>query len=91
MRRCGGALAPCLRARQITALLSLAAAMAALSLLPAFASKYGLGSSYTRSGPAGEPAAAEEDEETQCVVSPVTLLLGDGSEAGAGSLYVTTR
>lgn len=65
--------------------------MAALSLLPAFASKYGLGSSYTRSGPAGEPVAAEEDEETQCVASPVTLLLGDGSEAGAGSTFVTTR
>ena len=41
--------------------------------------------------PSGEPVLEADDERIYYVCQQVTFILGEGTDAGAGTLYITTK
>ena len=61
----------------------------ASALISSFGSKLDLETSVARSG-TGEPLLGE-DEAIKSSAASVSVMLGSGSDAGTGTLYITTR
>ena len=60
------------------------------ALISTFASRLDLDISVARTPETGEPLM-ESDEEIKLSTDSVALILGSSSEAGTGTLYITTR
>ena len=60
------------------------------ALISSFGSKLDLDISVARAPETGEPML-ESDEDIKLSKTSVTVILGSDSEAGTGTLYITTR